>query len=253
MQAADDQRNGTRSAIRRLGKRARRAAGAVARIVLDRDARSAWLTRLRAADAIHQDTTQTWPDRYPLLFRAARAAIAQPHPTILSFGCSSGEEVVSLRHYFPDARIVGAEINRACLAQCRRRIVDHDIVFVEPSRDTIAAHGPYDAIFCMAVFQRRPHEIEKRGIVNIARHYPFNRFADDLGFLAGQLRAGGLLIVEHAQYRVEDLAASLSLVPVDGEGIALAKGPRFDPAGDLIVPQPTVSRLFRSTARDRGA
>ena len=46
----------------------------------------------------------TLPDRYPWLFGFAAGRIgSRPDLRILSFGCSRGDEVFSLRRYFPAA------------------------------------------------------------------------------------------------------------------------------------------------------
>ncbi|MEI4884199.1 class I SAM-dependent methyltransferase, partial [Klebsiella pneumoniae] len=80
----------------------------------------------------------------------------QPEVRILSFGCSTGEEVLTLRRYFPHASIVGAELNRRSLTICERLNVDDRIQFTFSRHDLIARHGPFDAVFCMAVLQRGP-------------------------------------------------------------------------------------------------
>lgn len=55
---------------------------------------------------LHQTTPLTKHNRYPKVFKAVSEILAgTKEPTILSFGCSTGEEVFSLREYFPDALI----------------------------------------------------------------------------------------------------------------------------------------------------
>lgn len=224
----------------------RRRAGRLRAVVVDPRARSEALTRLRFGSRVHQDLSVSFPDRYPRLFLAAQALIAdRPEPRILSYGCATGEEVISLRSYFPDAMLVGAEINPALLRICRKLPHDPQRVFIESQRDTIAAHGAYDAIFAMAVFTRRPNEVDERGMRDISGHYPFALFAADLRFLADQVAPGGLLIVEHAQYLAEDALRGLPFSAVPGLGNWLAKGPRFDPDGIRIEPQPHIFRIFR--------
>lgn len=216
---------------------------------LDRRTVGRWYTRIVAHRAIHQDVTHTKRDRYPRLFDSCRTAMgAAGRHRILSYGCASGEEVLSLRDYFPNATIVGAEINPIELATCRQRATDPGIVFIRSVRRRVAAHGPYDMIFCMAVLQRRPEAVARAGLTTIARHYPFARFADEIGFLAAQIEPGGLLIVEHSQYRVEDSPAAQSLDAVAGMGDWPPNGPRFDQHGALILPPPPVSRIFRKRA-----
>lgn len=219
---------------------------AARRVLLDSRARSEWWTRLTAAAEIHQDVTFTLLDRYPGVFAAAQAAIgAEGAHRLLSFGCSSGEEVLTLRAYFPHASVVGAELNRAQLAACRRLPADPRIAFIESTADGIAARGPYDAIFCMAVLQRRAHSVERAGLTDISRVYPFARFDEQVDFLVAQLRPGGVLVTEHCHYRIEDSAAAALLETVPGETVRVAKGQRFDRGGRLIVPNPVVGRIFR--------
>ena len=224
----------------------KRRAGRLRALILDPRARSEVLTRLRFGSRVHQDVSLSLHDRYPRLFDAARTLLTdRPRPRILSYGCAAGEEVTSLRSYFPDAMLVGAEINPALLRFCRKLPHDPNRTFIESRPDLIAAHGPYEAIFAMAVFTRRPHEVEERGLRDISTYYPFALFAADLRFLAEQLVPGGLLIVEHAQYLVEDALRDLPFSPVSGLGDWLAKGPRFDPNGIRIEPQPRIYRIFR--------
>src|SRR6185312_914791 len=68
----------------------------------------------------YQRDPATRIDRYPLAFRFARDQLGDEATThILSFGCSTGEEVFTLRRYFPVATIKGIEVDptriRACL------------------------------------------------------------------------------------------------------------------------------------------
>lgn len=206
---------------------------------------SEWATRLTSA-RVHQADSSTWPDRYPALFSAAQALLRdRPHARILSFGCSSGEEVVTLRRYFPDAAIVGAEINRHLLRTCRGLPLDGNVTFVTPSAAALAAHGPFDAIFCMAVLTRRPHEVERRGLTDISAFYPFELFSGTVRELASQLTEGGLLIIEHALYRVDDALDALPLVAVGSHGVGLAKGPRFAPSGRRLEGPQLIARIFR--------
>ena len=224
----------------------RRTAGTMRSIALDADYRSSFLTRLTRGTAVHQDVTQTFPDRYPRLFGEMQRLIGRDTPVrLLSYGCSSGEEVISLRHYFPNATVIGVEINRRMLKACRALPADRQVMFMESTPEGIAAHGPYDAIFGMAVFQRNPHDVEKRGLTDISAHYPFARFDEALAFLTPQLKPGGYMVVEHAQYRVEDSGSAALLDPMPGDTVYPAKGPRFDRDGRIIMPQPVVARIFR--------
>lgn len=158
------------------------------------------------------------------VYRRSRSSLGQSPSRILSFGCSAGEEVLSLKRVIPAATIVGAGINRAKLRACRRLPPDPDICFLNPTSDSIASRGPYDAIFCMAVLTRRPLEVEPRMLNDIPVFYPRERFRARIGAFVQMLHPGGLPVLEHSLYRVEGVAPESSPAPVGGSWPA--KGPR---------------------------
>lgn len=177
-----------------------------------------WLRMFRPGE-LHQTTTLTWANRYPRIFAASRDYLAdRPALNLLSFGCSTGEEVVTLREYFPDARIIGAEINQHALSVCRRRTVDRRIEFIESTPETIAARGPYDAIFCLAVLQRTPDEVEAQGLADLTPLYPFAKFEAQIAEFDRWLADGGLLVLRNTHYAFSDtdVSARYDLLPVPG-------------------------------------
>ena len=197
--------------------RAARASGArwarllyMARMLASGEGRAMLWTLAVHRRTVHQFRGYTEVDRYPDLFNLA-ARLRPRAARILSFGCSTGEELESLRRRFPRARIVGAEINpRARRMAKRRTALDTNIEIVAPH----AIAGPFDIVFALAVLQVEPHRIEREGIADLSAIYPFDRFDREVSRLAGLLRAGGLFCVMHAQYRVEDSSAAMHLEPL---------------------------------------
>lgn len=101
--------------------------------------------------------------RFPRIFRICRDYLGgRENLRILSYGCATGEEVFTLRNYFPHAFIAGAEINRRSLSVAKRRSTDDRVVFLEPDARRIRALGPFDAVFCLAVLQRQPERLKPR-------------------------------------------------------------------------------------------
>lgn len=171
------------------------------------DGRAVLWTKAVHGRALHQTGGFTWLDRYPDLFALVSAVAPRP-ARILSFGCSTGEEIETLRRHFPSAHIVGAEINpRSRRAAARRMAGDARVELVAPQR----LAGPFDLVFALAVLQVEPHRIERDGIADLSSIYPFDRFDRTVVQLADMLPPGGLLCVMHAQYRVEDSGAAHSL------------------------------------------
>jgi SAM-dependent methyltransferase len=102
-----------------------------------------------------QPYSHTLPDRYPWLFEFVTESLGKGSACqLLSFGCSRGDEVFTLRGYFPSANIKGIDISPRNIQVCRERARQQQMsgvsfgvaadTFTEPAQH-------YDAIFCLAV------------------------------------------------------------------------------------------------------
>lgn len=167
-------------------------------------------TRLIHRDEVHQTTPFTADDRYPELFDLA-AGLAPKAKRILSFGCSTGEELVAIRRRFPAAEIVGAEINPRSRSIATRKVASHEAIKVVSPREI---GGSFDLIFALAVLQREPHVVQETGTENLSARYPFDRFDRTVTELVDRLEAGGLLCVTSSLYRIEDSCAAAALEPL---------------------------------------
>lgn len=168
---------------------------------------SRWLY-LTSPNEQQQVTTYTELNRYPLIFEGAREALAERAGPLrlLSYGCSTGEEVASLRSVFPEAEIVGADINPAALEQARDNHSGPRTRFVSSRSQELEGLGPFDAIFCMAVLQRFPSVVAE--LDSLADMYPFEQFSTEVGRLHGLVTEGGLLVLHLTHYRFADLPFS---------------------------------------------
>jgi SAM-dependent methyltransferase len=207
--------------------------------------RSVVRIRLTDARALHQTTPETEFDRYPDIFSACRDHYAgRDNLRILSFGCSTGEEVLTLREYFPCAQIVGAELNRRSLAICRGRAADPRVQFVLSDDLTIAGLGPYDAIFCMAVLQRWPQWVDASGQTDLRRIYPFTKFDAQVQRFDAWLKPGALLVITLSQYRFVDTSTAMRYVPLAGFGPRAARIRTFDREGRILTGPSPSYRIF---------
>lgn len=150
----------------------------------------------------HQLTSVTATNRYPELFSEVRSIWKEKSTTsILSFGCSTGEECFSLISYFPKAKIVGADINNANLREARRKLRDENIEFVYSTPEAIAERGQYDIIFCLSVLCRWE---ETKDLENCAHVYSFEKFSNTVAMLSEQVKPGGLLVIFNSNFNFEE-------------------------------------------------
>jgi SAM-dependent methyltransferase len=148
----------------------------------------------------------TRPDRYPWLFGFAAARLAtRPDLRILSFGCSRGEEVFSLRRYFPTATLKGIDINPRKIARCQARArAEHsaNITFAVAATTQGEPTAAYDAIFCLAVLCNG--DLTTSGAECCAPLLHFDKFDWLVGDFARCLKPGGLLALHTTNFRFCD-------------------------------------------------
>ncbi len=168
-----------------------------------------------------QVSTWTANNRYPGIFRSLQAWTEQKPGTgmagsrlkILSFGCSSGSEISSLRSYFPEALLYGCDVNPGALRQASDALLMDEAVLFESSPENIAAHGPFDIILAMSVLCRFPDSM-KRGLNDFSRVYPFQDFADMVASLSQNLRHGGMLCLYNTNYDFMDTPTAADFRPL---------------------------------------
>ncbi len=222
-----------------------RALGYVRRFLFNPRIRSENLTRAFHRDAHLQGATYSEPDRYPELFAACASYLEHtPTPTLLCFGCSTGEEAFSLAKHLPHATIIAVDINRWCLAQARKANRNPRIHFLHSRSPEFAALANLDAIFAMAVFQRSQNRTHTAPAAH--RGFPFTAFEQQIARLDAKLKPGGLFFIDHADFRFEDTAAAAHYTPLEFEGSRfLHDRPLFGPDNRLIATQYTMQRLFQ--------
>jgi hypothetical protein len=205
------------------------------RMFIDKEFRSVTVLQLINSKNVHQTTPLTFMNRYPKIFAECSDYFAgKQELKILSYGCSTGEEVLTLRQYFPTAHIVGAEINKHSLSICKKLPVDDKISFIHSKPDEIEKHGPYDAIFCMAVLQRKPHYIAEKGITNLKKIYPFEKFEQQIIELDKLVNPRGLLVVHYTQYSVGDTIVASKYKNLGNQDQSDYASPVFDKISNIV-------------------
>jgi SAM-dependent methyltransferase len=182
-----------------------------------------------------QPFTHTVPDRYPWLFSFARETLGDGSGRrLLSFGCSTGDEVFALRRYFPAASIKGIDIHPGAIAECRRRARDQlDLEFATASSPASEPSGWYDAIFCLAVLCNG--RLTTSGAQQSDPILTFAMFERMIEEFRRCLKPGGLLCLLTTNFRFSDTqaAAEFDVALTVDEG-KLAPDVLFDRDGRLM-------------------
>lgn len=180
--------------------------------------RSALLMR-RRPQGLFQPYGTTQEDRYPELFQSIHQLLADtPQTRLLSFGCSTGEEVFSLARYFQQAHIRGVDIDAGRIGQCqarwRREGRECRLSFACAGDVTQEKTASYDLVMAMAVFR---HGALGGRPADCSAWIHFDDFDRVLGDLARVLKPGGLLVIRHANFRFGDTGAAALFECLRGE------------------------------------
>jgi SAM-dependent methyltransferase len=214
------------------------------RFVVSPRNRAQTLTRLTYRDRHLQLETYSCGDRYPELFEQCRQSFAGcSSPRILSFGCSTGEEVFTLARYLPQAEIVGVDINPWCLKQCERNNQNGQLRFLHSLSPEFADATNFDAIFCMAVFQRTEHRTEDAHPGETG--FTFERFEAEVAELDRKLKPGGLFFLDEYDFSFEDTATAARYKPAEFDGNSiLRQRPLFDRENRRVADEHVSFRCF---------
>jgi SAM-dependent methyltransferase len=152
-------------------------------------------------------------DRYPHLFAALRDSVSDlASPEILCFGCSTGEEVISLKRYIPGARFAGIDINPVRIRKARRRIADPTVQLWTAASIEEAGAGEFDAITCLSVLHRR--ETLHNWPAEPPPDFNFETFERAIADLDRHLRPGGVLVLYHTSFRFIETAVASRYTPL---------------------------------------
>lgn len=200
-----------------------------------------------------QAYSHTLPDRYPWLFEFARAHIQDSLGThILSFGCSRGEEVFTLRRYFPKAFIKGIDIERGNISRCEARARVENAAgmsFMVAANTEEEPAGYYDAIFCLAVLCLG--DLTVSGAQRCDPHLFFKDFERMVTDFSRCLRPGGILFLLTTNFRFCDTAVSQDFDTVlEADLSQLAPDVLFDSNNRLLAGARYLPAAFRKRMRN---
>lgn len=191
----------------------------------------------------HQISNYTEYDRYPELFSKCKELMNEKKDLkILSYGCSTGEEVFTLREYFPDAHILGVDINKHNIRTASRRNKEHKIHFSHHIKQSLEKYAPFDMIFALAVLQRTENRHEET--VESTNIYPFEKFNAKVSELDSYLKPNGLFIIDHSDYRFEDADITVHYQMVNGDHNSIAQRVLYDRNNQKLPDALPYARIF---------
>jgi SAM-dependent methyltransferase len=219
-----------------------------ARTAVSPSARSFWMLKTFGSGTLFQPSGSTRPDRYPEFFAFIRDKLTGvENPRILSFGCSTGEEVSSLSKYLPQAKILGIDINPRSIGICHRALVkapNPQLSFKLASSPAAEPSDHYDAIFCMAVL--RNGELRTERPDRCDHLISFADFEAIIADLARCLKPGGYLVLWHSHFCLSDCHSFLDFEPVfDGVHADPKETPIYDRNNRLTDRAPMPHAIFQ--------
>jgi len=137
----------------------------------------------------NQKSHVTKIDRYPELFKEITSIIPCPNQ-ILSFGCSTGEECITLNNlYFPNIKIIGLDINEEIIISNKNKNIYKNIEYFS-NLENITEKS--DLIFANSVLCRWPE--------STVENYTYQRFEHTLKFIDNLLNKDGYLCIYNSKY-----------------------------------------------------
>lgn len=206
--------------------------------------RSRILSSVRFKKHHHQFSNYTQINRYPDLFEMAKQKFDTiEHPKILSFGCSTGEEVASLSRYIPHASIVGIDINTWCLKEANRKYASENRRFFHSLSSEFLSLKDFDAIFCLAVFQHPENRHNKNRTESA---YPFEQFENQLKELDIKLKSKGLFFIDHCDFNFleTNLMPNYQIAPFDGNQ-KIRQRPIFNKKNQKLSDSQNLFRVYQ--------
>lgn len=130
---------------------------------------------------------QTAKNRFPKIFETTKKLKSEAK-RILSFGCSSGEECFTLAELFPEAEIVGVDIDYYSIQRARQNNKNNKVFF----HTELGATGNYDIITALMV------------LFSLERPVPKENWEETIVKLDQHLNEGGILSIYTSDYNFAD-------------------------------------------------
>lgn len=201
-----------------------------------------FVNRLRwHGNSVIQLVNYTYPGRHPDLFAFVQNYFDKKEEVkALSFGCSIGDECISLLNHLPTSKITGLDINCKNIIIAREKNNNPNIEYIHA--DILDFQFPdkrqFNAIFILSVLCIEP---EARFYNDIERFFSFDLFERIIVKLDEYLEIGGLIILRNSNYLFEDSSIAKKYKALLGQPTDF---PTFDISGKKIKGPVFVNEVF---------
>lgn len=167
--------------------------------------------QMQSPGLLLQPSPVTSADRYPWIFAFLQNELSKtPASRILSYGCATGEEVFTLAKYFPEAKLVGIDINPRNIKICDRKLakrrLQNRIEFRCAGSPVAELAESYDAILCLAVL--RHGALQDSAPESCWPWIDFAAVDRLVADLAHCLKPGGYLALWNSHFRFTDMSVA---------------------------------------------
>jgi len=150
------------------------------------------------ADEQLQLSHMTKSNRFPKIFESAKEL--QPSAKrIMSFGCSTGEEAMTLAELFPDSEIVGVDIDNHSVTTARRNNKFRDRVYFQTDP---GATGKYDLVTCLMV------------LFSLEKPVPVEKWQTAIRLIDKHVNLGGVVMLYTSDYDFKSVEVSGNYEPI---------------------------------------
>ena len=141
---------------------------------------------------------QTRKNRFPKIYDAAKN-LRPDAKRVLSFGCSTGEEVEALAERFPDAELVGMDIDIYSIKTARRNNKRTNVFF----HDSLGATGKYDVITCLQV------------LFSLEKPLPKDRWESAIREIDAHLNDNGVVLIYTSEFDPAEILTADKYEPLN--------------------------------------
>ena len=169
--------------------------------------------------------------RNPNILATAKACLGfRESVKILSFGCSMGDELASIKLLFPTAQVYGCDIDEAALATAERSVGGLAEIFLS-TEEAIRARGPFDLVCAFSCLCMHP---PPRG--PFAEAFPYARFEEMTALLGDVVAPGGVLALYNTSYLFQHTPSFADFTAVRSDVICRNGFINlYDKAGEILV------------------